>query len=179
MNISKQIIQSGIGLFLVTLALFFGLLFIYSTQGNISDAEYFNYSSYINCFALPAIYAGTGLYNIIKFARIQPMGFGQSFKLAFLPQFFGGLLSLTIIFIYFNTTGTWAEDSLQRGWYELITANPNPEFMEKNREMIKYMTDLNYNMFTLKVFFLSFSMITFFYLLISSIFAMFLKNRKI
>jgi hypothetical protein len=179
MNINKQILQTGFVLFFITIAVFFGLFFVFSTQGKISEAEYFNYSAYINCFFMPVLYAGAGLYSIFKGAKEKPLTFGQGFKLAFLPQFIGGFLGLAFIFIFFNTTGSWAEDSLQRGWYELMTANPNPDFMKKNGEMVKNMTDLNVNMFTLKVFFVSFSMLSFFYLLISSFFAMFLKNRKI
>jgi len=60
-----------------------------------------------------------------------------------------------------------------------MTANPNPEFMEKNEEMVKAMTNSDINMFTWKTFFISFSVILFFYFLISSIFAIFLKNRKV
>jgi len=57
--------------------------------------------------------------------------------------------------------------------------NPYPVLMEKNGEFVKSMTDLNINMFTWKVFFLSFSVIIFFYFLISSIFAVFFKNRRV
>jgi len=179
MNANRLIFLTGIMLFLSTIAIFFALYFIFSTQGSISEAEYFNYSAFINCFVMPALYAGFGFYCIYCGARKHPLTFGQGWKLAFLPQFIGGLLSLSFIFIFFNTTGSWAEDSLQRGWYDLMTTNPNPEFMEKNGEMVKAMTDSEINMFTWKTFFISFSVILFFYFLISSIFAIFLKNRRI
>lgn len=179
MNTNKQIIQLGLVLFLITMSLFFLLIFFFSTQGNITDAQYFNYSALINCFVLPGLYAIIGFYGIFKIARQRQLSFRQAWQLSFLPMFIGGLLSLACIFIYFNTNGVWAEDSLQRGWYDLMTSNPNPEFMEKNGEFIKNMTDLTVNMFTWKVFFLSFSVIIFFYFLISSIFAVFFKNRRI
>lgn len=179
MNANRLILRTGIMLFLGTIAIFFALYFAFSTQGNITEAEYFNYSAFINCFLLPAFYAGSGFYSIYRGAKIRPLTFGQGWKLAFLPQFTGGLVSLVFIFVFFNTSGSWAEDSLQRGWYDLMTASPNPEFMEKNGEMVKAMTNPEINMFTWKTFFISFSVILFFYFLISSIFAVFLKNRKI
>jgi len=179
MNANRLIIRTGLILFFVTIVLFFALYFAFSLRGTISDADYFNYSASINCFVMPALYAGFGFYTIFCGAKIQPLTFGQGWKLAFLPQFIGGLLSLAFIFIFFNTAGSWAEDSLQRGWYDLMTANPNPEFMEKNSETIKAMANSETNMFTWKTFLISFSVILFFYFLISSIFAVFLKNRRI
>ncbi|HLV23223.1 MAG TPA: DUF4199 domain-containing protein [Moheibacter sp.] len=161
------------------MGIFFLLIFIFSTRGNITDAQYFNYSALINCFVLPGLYVIIGFYSIFKIARQRQLSFRQAWQLSFLPMFIGGLLSLVCIFIYFNTAGSWAEDSLQRGWFDLMTANPNPEFMEKNGEMVKAMTNSEINMFTWKTFFISFSVILFFYFLISSIFAVFFKNRRI
>lgn len=179
MNSNQKNIRLGLLLATITLLLFFGLFIVFSIQGKMSEADYFNYSALANCFVMPALYAGFGLYSSYSSAKIQPLTFTQAWKLTFSPMFIGGLLSLGIIFIFFNTAGSWAEDSLQRGWYELMTANPNPEFMEKNGEFVTGMTDLSINMFTWKVFLLSFSAILFFYFLISSIFAVFLKNRRV
>jgi hypothetical protein len=179
MNTNKSSIRNGFLLAILTIAIFLILYFLFSTQGNISELQYFNYSALINCFLLPALYAIVGFYNSYSFAKIQPLSFGQAWKLTFLPMFMGGLISLGFIFIFYNTTGAWAEDSLQRGWYELMTANPNPDFMEKNGELVENMNNLEFNMFTTKVFLISFSAIIFFYFLISSIFAVFLKNRRV
>lgn len=179
MNTNKSSIRIGFILAMISLAVFFILYFAFSTQGSISEVQYFNYSALINCFLMPALYAIGGFYNSYSFAKIQPLSFGQAWKLTFLPMFIGGIISLGAIFIFFNTTGSWAEDSLQRGWYELMTANPNPDFMEKNGEFVENMNNLDVNMFTTKVFLISFSAIIFFYFLISSIFAVFLKNRRV
>lgn len=179
MNANKQLIRFGIALFLLTMLLFFLLIFLFSTQGSISEAQFFNYSALINCFVLPGLYAGMGFYSAFKIAKQRPISFRQAWQLSFVPMFIGGLLSLAAIFIFFNTSGSWAEDSLQRGWHDLVMSNPNQEFMEKNGDFVKNMTDLKINMFTWKTFFLSFSVILFFYFLISSIFAVFFKNRQI
>lgn len=178
MNYSRLTWKLGAFLFLVTVGLFLTLFFIFSTQGSISEADYFNYSSLINCFVLPALYAGVAFYSVFKSAKLQPLTFGQGFRRAFVPQFIGGILSLAFIFIFFNTVGSWAEDSLQRGWYSLIEANPNQEFMEKNGEFVAGMKDLNYNMFTFRTFTVAFMTVLFFYVMISTIFAVFFKNRK-
>jgi len=175
---SKQLTYRLGGILLVTtLFLFFGLYIAFSLNANITEADYFNYSSMINCFVLPALYAGIGFFSAFKRAKIAPLTFGQGFKYSFLPQIMGGFFSLGIIFIFFNTSGEWAQDSLQRGWYSLMMENPNPEFLEKNKGFIESMTDTSINMFTTRVFFYIFSMILFFYLLLSSIFAVFFKNR--
>lgn len=178
MNFSRLTFQFGISLFLVTIGLFLILYYIFSTNGNISDADYFNYSALINCFIMPALYAGFGFFSIYSAAKKQPLSFGQGFRSAFFPQFIGGLLSLIFIFIFFNTVGSWAEDSLQRGWYDLMTANPNPEFMEKNSGIVKGMSESSYNMFTFRTFTVALMTILFFHVMISTIFAIFLKNRK-
>src|SRR5690554_580105 len=167
MIFSQKIFRLAISLCAITLLLFFLLLFLFSTQGKITEAQYFNYSVLLSCFALPLLYSFFGFYSVYTEARQRALGFRNIWRLVFLPMFIGGLLSLSVIFIFFNTTGKWAEDSLQRGWYELMTENPNPEFMEKNGELLRAMTDLNTNMFSWKVFFLSFSAILFFYFLIS------------
>lgn len=179
MNFKRLTLRLGFLLFLITIGLFLALYFIFSTNGTISEADYFNYSSLINCFALPALYAGIGFYSVYSAAKLEPLSFGQGFRHAFIPQFIGGILSLAFIFIFFNTTGSWAEDSLQRGWYSLIETNPNQEFMEKNGEFVAGMKDLKYNMFTFRTFTIAFMTILFFYVMISTIFAIFLKNRKL
>lgn len=179
MNSNQKTIQLGVLLAFVTLVLFFGLFIVFSTQGKMSEAQYFNYSALANCFLMPIVYAGFGFYNVYTSAKVQPLTFSQAWKKTFLPMFIGGLLSLGAIFIFFNTSGSWAEDSLQRGWLDLILANPNPEFMEKNGEIVQGMEDLSNNMFSGRVFLLSFSTILFFYFLISTIFAIFIKNRRI
>ncbi|SMC42679.1 DUF4199 domain-containing protein [Moheibacter sediminis] len=178
MNYTRLTLKLGGILFFVTIALFLILYFVFSTQGSISEADYFNYSSLINCFVMPALYAGIGFYSAFSAAKQQALKFGQGFRKAFIPQFIGGLLSLAFIFIFFNTVGSWAEDSLQRGWYSLIETNPNQEFMEKNGEFVAGMKDLNYNMFTFRTFTIAFMTVLFFYVMISTIFAVFLKNRK-
>ncbi len=179
MNLNRLTLQLGILLFLVTIGLFLILFFVFSTNGKLSETDYFNYSSLINCFVMPPLYAGVGFFSIYSGAKHEPLSFGQGFRRAFLPQFIGGLLSLVFIFVFFNTVGAWAEDSLQRGWHGLMTENPNAEFMEKNKEFIDGMADLTYNMFTFRTFTIAFMTILFFYVMISTIFAVFLKNRKI
>lgn len=94
-------------------------------------------------------------------------------------MFFGGFLSLAVIFIFLNNAGSWAQDSLQRGWYDMITANPNPEFMEANKEWVENMKSSEYKLFTVKNFLMAFSVILFFYFIISIIFAIFFKNRRV
>lgn len=94
-------------------------------------------------------------------------------------MFVGGLLSLGTIFLFFNSTGAWAEDALQRGWYELIMQAQNQEFNDKNGELIEKMMDAKINIFSLKIFLISFSVLIFYYFFISTIFAVFLKNRRV
>ncbi|HUH35914.1 MAG TPA: DUF4199 domain-containing protein [Moheibacter sp.] len=179
MNNQQKIIRQGLILFVVTMALFFLLFYYFSTKGSVSESDYFNYSAMISCFVLPALYAGMAFYTVFSTARKQVLEFGQAWRMSFLTMFIGGFLSLGSIFIFFNTIGSWAEDSLQRGWYDLMTANPNPEFMEKNEAIVQQMFDSSINMFTLKVFFISFAVVLFYYLMISFIFATFFKNRRV
>lgn len=179
MKLSRLTLQLGILLFITTIALFLTLFFVFSTNGQMTEADYFNYSSLINCFLMPPIFAGVGFYSAYSQAKKQSLSFSQGFKYAFFPQFIGGLLGLGFIFIFFNTIGAWAEDSLQRGWYDLMVQNPNPEFMEANKEFIKGMTDMSHNLFTFRNFTIAFMIILFFYVLISTIFAVFLRNRNI
>lgn len=166
-------------LFVVTLLLFFGLYFAFATSAKISDENYFNYSWLINSFALPFIYTGVSFYGCYTTAKKEPMKLSTAYKTAFLPMFFGGFLSLAVIFIFLNNGGSWAQDSLQRGWYDMITANPNPEFIEANKELLENMKNPEYKLFTFRNFLMAFSVILFFYFMISIIFAIFFKNRRV
>jgi|26BtaG_2_1085354.scaffolds.fasta_scaffold00012_51 hypothetical protein len=191
MNNNKKIIQVGLLLFGITMALFFLLFFLFSTQGSMSEAQYFNYSAVICCFILPTIYAGVGFYSPYSSAKKEVLHFGQVWRLSFLPMFIGGLLSMASIFVFFNTNGGWAEDSLQRGWHDLMFETFEPALMDETLDaeetaelevkmtQLEKMTDLSVNLFSWKIFFISFSFILFFYFLISTIFAVFLKNRRV
>lgn len=177
MNANPKIIRFGLLLFASTMALFFLLLFVFSMTGSMTEAQYFNYSALICCFGLPVLYGGVAFYSVFSTAKVRPLGMKQAWLLSFVPMFMGGLLSNASIFIFFNTSGKWAADSLQRGWFNLITANPDPEFLEESQELLSTMADLSINLFSLRNFFLSFSFIIFFYFLISFIFAVFFKNK--
>lgn len=179
MDIPQKTFKLGLILFAINILLFFGLLFLFSTQGSITEAQYFNYSVLISCFLLPALYASVAFYSVYSEAKLQPLHYKKIWRLAFIPMFVGGFLSMSSIFVFFNSSGSWAQDSLQRGWLDLMTANPNPEFEEKNQELINAMSDLSVNLFSLKNFFIFFSIVLFFYFLISTIFAIFIKNRRI
>lgn len=179
MNFNRLTFRLGILLFLITIGLFLGLYFVFSTNGSISEADYFSYSSFINYFLLTFLYAATGFYSIYSASKIKALTFREGFKQSFLPQFIGGITSLILIFVFFNTVGSWAEDSYQRGWHELkhatLTVDSTPEQIQE----VEAMKDLGTNVFSLQYFYVTFSSILLFYVMISTIFAIFLKNRKL
>src|SRR5690625_7721437 len=70
----------------------------------------------------------------------------------------GGLLSLASIFIFFNTTGEWAQDSLKRGLVELRYGNIDEQTMLEEGDKImaekEIISNLEYNLFSGKNFFI-------------------------
>lgn len=183
MKMNQKIARLGMFLFLSTMALFFLLFYLFSTRGSISDADYFNYSALICSFILPPLYAGVAFYGVYTSAKIKVLNFQEALRLSFIPMFVGGLISLGAIFTFFNTTGSWAEDSLQRGLVELRYSGIDEETWKEEGEKIEMekaiISDLDYNLFDGKNFFIYFSMILFYYLMVSLLFAQLFKNRVI
>lgn len=183
MKINQKIAKLAMVLFIITMALFFLLFYLFSTRGDITDADYFNYSAIICSFILPPIYAGVAFYGVYGSAKKEVLSFQKALKLGFIPMFVGGLLSLASIFIFFNTTGEWAQDSLKRGLVELRYGNIDEQTMLEEGDKImaekEAISNMEYNLFSGKNFFIYYSMILFYYLVIGVLFAQLFKNKRV
>ncbi len=106
------------------------------------------------------------------------MTFKEGFKIGFYTIFFGGIISLIVIFVFFNTYGEWAQDSLKQGLLDTFTSNMSDPKIAKDIETFRNSDDYKtLNLFTVKNFFGLFSIFLSFYIAISAMFSQFLKKR--
>ena len=106
------------------------------------------------------------------------MTFKEGFKTGFYTIFFAGIMSLIVIFVFFNTYGEWAQDSLKQGLLDTFTANMSDPKTAKDIETFRNSDDYKtLNLFTTKNFFGLFSIFLSFYIAIAALFSQFLKKR--
>lgn len=186
MNITKRIFKNSAILTSCVLILFFGLYVLFSLNGAITSQQYYSYSIFICSFIVLPLFACFSFFSILKLSKQKAktaetvddlMTFKEGFRLGFFTLFISGIVSLAVIFIFFNTAGEWAQDPLKDGILDTFMINMDPELAEqvegtKNAPEIKAI-----NLFSVKNFFGLFSMFLSFYMAISAMFAQFLKKR--
>ena len=126
----NKIFKSSLVLMAITLALFFALYFYFSLNGTVSVKDYYTYSFMICCFVVLPLYALYCFFTIFNLSKIKAkhhqssedlMTFKEGFKVGFYTIFFAGIMSLIVIFVFFNTYGEWAQDSLKQGLLDTFT----------------------------------------------------------
>ncbi|MBO6211682.1 DUF4199 domain-containing protein [Algoriella sp.] len=183
----NKIFKNSLVLAGITLALFFALYFYFALNGTVSVKEYYTYSFFICCFVVLPLYAIYCFLSILIVARSKAknykeiedlMTFKQGFKIGFYTVFFAGVVSLLTIFVFFNTYGEWAQDSLKQGLLDTFTANMSDP--KTSKDIVAFRNSEAYktlNLFTVKNFFGLFSIFLSFYIAISALFSQFLKKR--
>lgn len=113
----KNVYSTGLLLFAVTMAVFFGVYFFgYNTH-------YFITSLMVNAFVLPALYTLGAYFSVNSLKKQQPaLGFRAAFGRAFAPMFIGGFLSMWSIFAFLNYADPEAKSLL------------NYQFVERNKK---------------------------------------------
>ena len=183
----NKIFKNSLVLAGITLVLFFALYFYFSLNGSISVLDYYIYSFVICCFLVLPLFAVYCFFTILSLAKKKAqnyqsiedlMTFKEGFKVGFYTIFFAGIISLIVIFVFFNTYGEWLQDDLKLWLWNTVTTNPTDPALKKylatstNSESYKSL-----NLFTVKNFFGLFSIFLSFYVAISAIFSQFLKKR--
>ena len=186
MNTLNKILRNALILAGITLVLFFGLYIAFSTNGGISAKDYYKYSMQICCFVLVPLFALFSFFTILDVSRRKAkkaktfeelMTFKEGFKVGFYTSFIAGVVSLAVIFIFFNTAGEWAQDALRNGILETFASNMDPEQAKIIEQSRKEPEIMKVNLFSIKYFFGLLSMLLSFYMIMSAIFAQFLKKR--
>ena len=183
----NKIFKNSLVLTGITLVLFFALYFYFSFNGTVSVQDYYIYSSFICCFIVLPLYATYCFFTILNLAKAKAinyqsiedlMTFKEGFKVGFYTIFFAGIISLIVIFVFFNTYGEWAQDSLKQGLLDTFTSNMSDPKTSKDIEAFRNSDDYKtLNLFTVKNFFGLFSIFLSFYIAISALFSQFLKKR--
>ena len=183
----NKIFKNSLVLTAITLALFFALYFYFSLNGTVSVKDYYTYSFMICCFVvlpLYALYCFLTIFNLSKNkaknhqTSEELMTFKEGFKVGFYTIFFAGIMSLIVIFVFFNTYGEWAQDSLKQGLLDTFTSNMSDPKVAKDIETFRNSDDYKtLNLFTVKNFFGLFSIFLSFYIAIAAMFSQFLKKR--
>lgn len=187
----KNVYAVGLVLFAVTMIIFFGMYFFGM------NTEYFNNSLLINAFVMPIVYLAGAYYSVYELKKTGiPMGFRDVFGRSFKPMFFGGLLSVIVMFLFLNFIDPDAKDLLNYQYIERQKTELNKEYesaksvisndlelaeLEKNYqnrkqsfapEMIK-----DKDMFSFRQFSYYFAAILIFYVILSTFFASFFRNK--
>lgn len=110
---TKNVYAVGFLLFIATMTVFF-LMYFFGM-----NTQYYHNSILINAFLLPAIYLAGAFISVNSLRKTGVrMGFREIFGRAFVPMFFGGLLSVFSIFFFFNKVDEKAKDLLSYQYIE-------------------------------------------------------------
>ncbi|MBF0597446.1 DUF4199 domain-containing protein [Faecalibacter rhinopitheci] len=186
MNTINKVLRSAFTLAGITLVLFFGLYIVYSTNGSITQKDYYVYTMMICCFGLIPLFAGFCFFTMLNVSKAKAkvsksyedlMTFKEGFKIGFYVMFIAGFISLAVIFIFFNTTGILAQDALRNGILDTFMSNMDAEQAAVIEQSRKEPEIMKVNLFSFKYFFGCLSMFLSFYMAVSAMFAQFLKKR--
>lgn len=183
----NKIFKNSLVLTLITLGLFFALYLYFSTNGSVTVQDYYTYSFMICCFIVLPLYAIFCFVSILTLSKQKAknhqsieelMTFKEGFKTGFYTIFFAGIMSLIVIFVFFNTYGEWLQNELKLWLWNTATTNPtDPELKKFLSTNINSESYKGLNLFTIKNFFGLFSIFLSFYIAISALFSQFLKKR--
>lgn len=186
MDTLNKVLRSAFILTAIVLVLFFGLYISYSTNGTIDAKDYYKYTMLICCFILVPLFAGFSFFTMLNVSKAKAkiattyeelLTFKDAFKIGFYTMFIAGVVSLAVIFIFFNTSGEWAQDALKNGILETFMGNMDPKMAAEIEKSRKEPEIMNINLFSFKHYFGLLSMFLSFYMAVSAIFAQFLKKR--
>ena len=186
MNTFNKVLRSSLLLAVIVLVLFFGLYIAYSTNAQIQPKDYYKYTMIICCFILVPLFAGFSFFTTLSLSRAKAkiattyeelLTFKDAFKIGFYTMFIAGVISLAVIFIFFNTSGEWAQDALRNGILDTFMGNMDAEQAKVIEQSRKEPEIMKVNLFSFKYFFGLLSMFLSFYMAVSAIFAQFLKKR--
>lgn len=186
MNITNRIFKNASILTAIVLVLFFGLYILFSLNGAITSQQYYSYSIFICSFIVLPLFTLFSFFSILKLSKERAknattieelMTFKEGFRLGFFTLLIAGIVSLAVIFIFFNTAGEWAQASLKDGILDTFMINMDPELAEQVEKTRNVPEIQKINLFSTKNFFGLFSMFLSFYMAISAMFSQFLKKR--
>ena len=189
----KNVYAVGLGLFIVTMLLFFVMYFFGM------NTDYFNNSLLVNAFILPAVYLAGAFISVNSVKKLGiPMGFRDAFGRAFKPMFLGGILSVLSIFAFLNFIDRDAKDLLNFQYIERQKTELNNEYQKakltSKTDEEKAELDKNYqnrlqsfspemikdkDMFSFRQFTYYFGAIMVFYVILSTFFGSFFRSKTL
>lgn len=177
--IPKISVQKGFFLFISTMVMFFAVLAVVTFFPGFSNKQYFNTSAIISCFVLPIFYTWVTFQLVYQQSKIETLSFRSTFRYSFITLFLGGFLSLILIFLSLNFLFPYANDAVTNGWLEwqFINTKNNPEAREMLEKSLKKNEHQSINLLNLSIFFVISSAMLFFYMILSTIFALFFKHK--
>lgn len=157
-----------------TLILFFVVQFFFY------DEHYFHTSMLINSFVLPILYASVAFWGIWVERNKRHVGFRDAFKLSFLPMFWAGMISVAVMYMYFQFIHPEAERTFQVQRLEMNIQNAkDAEHFEIIKKTLSDEKLKSEPIFTLRNTLLFGALLTLFYVFLSWILATFLRTSTI
>ncbi len=189
---TKNPLALGGILFIITMLIFFVVYYFFS------GIDFFTVTMKVNSFILPILYCAVAFISVYRFWKFNgSITFKEAFRRAFIPMFFGGILSLTSIFSFLNFVDTDAKDLLNYQYVQRQKSELDLEY-KKAKKILKHKEDVEEleqkyqerltsftpeemkkkDMLTFKHFSVYFGAIFFFYVVISLFFGAFFKTRN-
>lgn len=190
----KNIYVVGLLIFIAIISAFF------ITNIFFRDVNYFKNSMLLNAFLLPFIFAIGAFISVTTYSRWKKvLNFKEAYGRAFIPMFFGGLLSVATIFFYISYVDKDTKNLLNYQYIESYKQSLEDEY-GKAKKMLKpesaEMLDLekkyaegkvriqekikkNEDMFSAKYFGYVFAGYSAYFLILSLFFGSFFRSRSI
>lgn len=189
----KNVYAVGFMIFSVIIIAFF------ITNIFFRDVNYYQNSILLTAFFVPFVFALGAFFSVTTYSKWKKvLSFKEAYGRAFIPMFFGGLLSVLTMFLYINYIDTDTKDLLNHQFIESYKTSLEDEY-SKAKQMLDpasdEMTELttkyeqgkvriaekikrNEDMFSGKYFAYVFAGFCIYFLVLSTFFGSFFRTRS-
>lgn len=124
----RNVYAVGFMIFIAIMAAFF------ITNIFFRDVNYYRTSMTLNAFLLPFIFAVGAFLSVTAYSRWKKtLSFKEAYGRAFIPMFFGGLLSIATIFLYITYVDKDTKDLLNHQYIESFRTSLEDEYQKSTK----------------------------------------------
>ena len=128
---AKNVYAVGFVMFIAIMIVFF------ITNIFFRDVHYYRNTIVLSSFLAPLIYAIGAFISVTSYSRFKKvLNFREAFGRAFLPMFFGGILSIASIFVYISYVNKDTKDLLNYQYIESYKTSLEDEYA-KTKNVLK------------------------------------------
>lgn len=177
----NSIWRSAIVIYVLTMAVFLILQFLFKTQEffQFSEFQYLIATAILNAFVITSIFAIVAARNINRWNSINKMAFFKIFKMAFFPGVLAGVFALISVFAYYHYLDPEGIEQIKTEYleYSIIQAEGSENY-EEIKQMINSPEIRGANLLSMRVFTLILGVMLFFNFSLSIMLSMLWKIRN-